>query len=113
MLERQLEYERVRLEAESRKACLESQEKVRVHVAATIVVYGHKFFSTGETKSTVGQFPVTESHSLSTVKQWKSGMYTKTWHINFLPGMVVPGNHGIASPLLLGNVHTNVLPDLP
>ena len=28
MLERQLEYERVRLEAESRKACLESQEKV-------------------------------------------------------------------------------------
>ena len=29
MLERQLEYERVRVEAESRKACLESQEKVR------------------------------------------------------------------------------------
>lgn len=28
MLERQLEYERVRLEAESKKACLESQEKV-------------------------------------------------------------------------------------
>ncbi len=28
MLERQLEYEKVRLEAESRKACLESQEKV-------------------------------------------------------------------------------------
>ncbi len=28
MLERQLEYERVRLEAESRKASLESQEKV-------------------------------------------------------------------------------------
>ena len=32
MLERQLEYERVRLEAESRKACLESQEKVATHV---------------------------------------------------------------------------------
>ncbi|CAI8053206.1 TATA element modulatory factor [Geodia barretti] len=30
MLERQLEYERVRLEAESRKACLESQEKERL-----------------------------------------------------------------------------------
>ena len=30
MLERQLEYERVRLEAESRKASLESQEKVHV-----------------------------------------------------------------------------------
>ena len=32
MLERQLEYERVRLEAESRKACLESQEKVATAV---------------------------------------------------------------------------------
>ena len=33
MLERQLEYERVRLEAESRKACLESQEKVHVDIS--------------------------------------------------------------------------------
>ena len=40
--------------------------------------------STGETKSTVGEFPVTESHSLSTVKHWKSGMY--------LPGVAMSGN---------------------
>ena len=33
MLECQLEYERVRLEAKSRKACLESQEKVHVDVS--------------------------------------------------------------------------------
>ena len=44
-------------------------------LAATIVVYVHKFFSIGETKSTAGQFPVTESHSLSTVKHWKSGTF--------------------------------------
>ena len=37
-------------------------------LAATIVVYGHELFSTRETKSTAGQFPVTESHSLSAVK---------------------------------------------
>ena len=36
MLERQLEYERVRLEAESRKASLESQEKV--HVATCMYI---------------------------------------------------------------------------
>ena len=35
MLERQLEYERVRLEAESRKADLESQEKARY----TIIIF--------------------------------------------------------------------------
>ena len=44
-------------------------------LAATIVVYGHKFFSAGETKRTAGQFPVTESHSLSTVKYRKSGTF--------------------------------------
>ena len=36
MLERQLEYERVRLEAESRKARLEAQEKVHVHVPRSV-----------------------------------------------------------------------------
>ena len=36
MLEHQLEYERVRLEAESRKACLESQEKVATAVKLSI-----------------------------------------------------------------------------
>ena len=72
MLERQLEYERVRLEAESRKACLESQEKVHVDISCNHSSVLNSF-STGETKSTAGQFPVTESHSLSTVKHWKSG----------------------------------------
>ena len=40
MLERQLEYERVRLEAESRKATLESQEKVTfIIIIITLFVY--------------------------------------------------------------------------
>ena len=98
MLERQLEYERVRLEAESRKACLESQEKVGdkdfLIVASTVVCAQYfytvccqvssasMFSSIGETSFPASQLTVLlKSWYFSTVKHWKCsepGTHTHT-----------------------------------
>ena len=59
----------VRLEAASNEKVSTAVQSWTKHLGDVLIFN----LFTGETESTAGQFPVTESHSLSTVKQWKSG----------------------------------------
>ena len=61
MLERQLEYERVRLEAESRKAYLELQEKVMLQI---IELKNVKYVFTGETSKPISTLSLINSSSI-------------------------------------------------